>query len=100
MDIATKKTDFNEAENRFELKIDDYLAKIDVKSGSKGVYFLHTEVPDQLSNKGVGHKIVREALEWIERKELLVIPICPFVRSYISANIEEYRKVLSEAAKL
>ncbi len=101
MDLAQLKTQVNQEENRFELQFDGSLAKIDFKKGSKGQYYLiHTEVPKLLENKGIGHKIVRESLEWIEQNGIKIVPLCPFVRSYLRENLEDYQGILEEGTKL
>ncbi len=101
MDLAQLKTQINLEESRFELVIDDYLAKIDFKKGSKGQYYMvHTEVPEALANQGVGHKLVRESLEWIEKNGIKIVPLCPFVRSYLKENLEDYKEIIEEGSKL
>lgn len=101
MDLAPLKTDINQEENRFELWVEGNLAKIDFKKGSKGqLYMIHTEVPEQLSNKGVGHKLVREALTWVENNGLKIVPLCPFVRAYVKENLSDYEEIIQEGSKL
>lgn len=101
MDLAQLKTKVNEESNRFELLIDEYLAKIDFKRNSKGdIYLIHTEVPENLEGKGVGHKLVREALDWLEENNLKMIPLCPFVRAYVKQNLDDYKDLIAEGAKL
>ncbi|WP_420318522.1 GNAT family N-acetyltransferase [Ekhidna sp.] len=101
MDLASLKTIDNKDLNRFELKLDDQLAYIEYKEGKSGdVYLIHTEVPEILEGKGVGHKLVRESLEIIENGNFRIIPLCPFVRSFIQNNKADYQHLLSERAKL
>lgn len=101
MDIVHARTLLNKDKNRFELKIDNDIAFIDFKLNQNGdVNMVHTEVPPMLGGKGVGHKLVRESLEIIEKDECLVIPLCPFVRSFIKSNLKDYRNILSPKAKL
>ena len=101
MDLAQLKTQINQEESRFELHVDNNLAKIDFKKGSKGQYYMiHTEVPEALGNRGVGHKLVRESLEWIEKNGVKIVPLCPFVRSYLKENLEDYREIIEEGSKL
>ena len=101
MDLAQLKTQINQEESRFELQADGNLAKIDFKKGSKGQYYMiHTEVPPALENKGIGHKLVRESLEWIEKNGLKIVPLCPFVRSFLRENLEDYKEIIEEGSKL
>lgn len=101
MDLAQLKTELNQRENRFELRVDNHLAKIDFKKNSKGwVYMTHTEVPNALEGKGVGHKLVRESLALLEKSNDQVVPICPFVRSFIVQNLADYEDMIAEGTKL
>ncbi|MEP5610766.1 MAG: GNAT family N-acetyltransferase [Cyclobacteriaceae bacterium] len=101
MDLAQLKTTVNLEEGRFELQIDDNLAKIDFKKGSKGQFYLiHTEVPEALGSRGVGHKLVREALDWVEQNGAKVVPLCPFVRSFLKQNLADYKEIIEEGSKL
>ncbi|WP_462250372.1 GNAT family N-acetyltransferase [Ekhidna sp.] len=101
MDLASIKTKNNTEENRFELNLENSIALIDYKIGKKGaLYLIHTEVPDEMGGQGVGHKLVRETLGIIEKEDLKIIPLCPFVRSFVKKHIDDYRELLAEGAKL
>ncbi len=101
MDLASLKTQKNIDKNRFELVLDDTTAFIDYKMGKRGsMYIIHTEVPDEMEGQGVGHKLVRESLEIIEKENIKIIPLCPFVRSFIKNHEEDYQQLLAEGAKL
>ncbi len=101
MDLAQLKTQVNQEENRFELLVEGSVAKIDFKEGSKGqLYLVHTEVPGVLEGKGIGHKLVRESLEWVEKNGIKIVPLCPFVRAYLKENLDDYREMIEEGSKL
>lgn len=101
MDLASLKTKNNTEEQRFMLQLDDAEAFIDYKTAKSGdLYLIHTEVPDEMEGQGVGHKLVRESLEIIDRDDLRIIPLCPFIKSYLKDHMEDYKHLLSERAKL
>ncbi|MEQ6166189.1 MULTISPECIES: GNAT family N-acetyltransferase [unclassified Ekhidna] len=101
MDLASLKTENNTEEQRFMLQLHDSVAFIDYKIGKSGaVYLIHTEVPDEMEGQGVGHKLVRESLEIIEKDDLKIIPLCPFVKSFIQNHLSDYEHLLAEGAKL
>ncbi|WP_425391049.1 GNAT family N-acetyltransferase [Ekhidna sp.] len=101
MDLASLRTTDNRDQQRFELQVDGSIAFIQYKAGkSSEIYIIHTEVPDHLEGRGVGHKLVRESLEIIEATDNKIIPLCPFVRSFLKDHIEDYKHLLSERAKL
>ncbi|WP_210648535.1 GNAT family N-acetyltransferase [Nocardioides sp. SYSU D00065] len=60
------------------------------------VVFTHTEVDPSLEGQGVGGALVREALDHVRGLGLRVLPICPFVQSYMTRHPEyadlDYRR--------
>ena len=48
----------------------------------------------QLEGKGVGAQLVKQALEDIEDKGLVLVPQCPFVAGYIARHPEWMRIVM------
>jgi len=96
MDIAQLKTKINNERKKFELEVEGHIAFIDYILNNKNVmYLVHTEVPSALEGKGIGNKMVREALNYIEEKGYKLAPLCPFVAAFIKRN-EEYRSLLAD----
>ncbi|MGD0881057.1 MAG: GNAT family N-acetyltransferase [Acidimicrobiales bacterium] len=52
--------------------------------------FIHTEVDPSHTGRGLAGTLISHALDDARRRELGVLPHCPFVRSYIDAHAEEY----------
>jgi uncharacterized protein len=50
---------------------------------------IHTEVDPAFEGKGVGSRLVGGALEDIRRRGLSLVPVCPFVRSYLMRHPEQ-----------
>ncbi len=65
---------------------------------SYSIIFLHTEVPPALGGHGIGNKLARTALEDAREHKLAVVPLCPFVASYIRHHTE-YLSLLTEAER-
>ena len=81
-------TDNTEA-SRYELRDGEVIAKIDyVKTKNGRVYLTHTEVSYGWEGKGIGSRIVEQALADIRRQGLKVVPSCPFVAAYIRQHPE------------
>lgn len=101
MDLASLKTNDNKTENRFELVLTDSVAFIVYKIGKSGaIYLIHTEVPDKFEGQGVGHKLVRESLILIEQTKNKIIPLCPFIKSFLRNHMNDFKHLLAEGAKL
>jgi hypothetical protein len=78
----------NEAESRFELEVDGKTALAAYRLRDGRISFTHTEVPPQLSGKGVGTRLISGALDQVRAKGLKVVPICSFVRRHIETHAE------------
>ena len=62
------------------------------------IAFIHTEVGDEFEGQGVGSTLVGEALQDARRRELEVLPFCPFVNSYIQKH-PEYLDLVPESRR-
>lgn len=101
MDIDHLKVKDNKELNRFELSIDSLMAKIDYKEGKQGwIYLVHTEVPEELTSQGVGHKLVRDTLSLLDQRKKKIVPLCPFIQTYIRKSPATYEHMLAESVKL
>lgn len=88
----------NEAEQRYEAQAGEYLAELVYEREGDTIIFLHTEVPSALSGHGIANKLAHTALEDARAKHLTVVPLCPFVASYIRRH-QEYLSLLTPAEK-
>jgi uncharacterized protein len=74
----------NPGESRYELLLDEQVVgEILYRLAPDPVVLLHTEVLPSLEGKGLGALLVAGALDDIRARGLQVVPLCPFVRSYI-----------------
>jgi uncharacterized protein len=83
----------NAAQNRFELDVDGRQAVAYYRMAPGVITFIHTEVPQALSGRGIGTKLIRGALEMARAKGLKVVPQCPFVSAFMGKN-PEYNDLL------
>jgi predicted GNAT family acetyltransferase len=88
----------NNALQRFELEVDGYTAFIEYKASGKQMILIHTEVPSELEGKGVGTAIVEKTLEYIENNQLKLVPLCPFVITYLKRH-PDWNRLLSDSVK-
>jgi predicted GNAT family acetyltransferase len=79
----------NQDENQYEFRIGKHIAKIEyIKTKNNEIYLTHTETPIALEGKGIASALVKEVLEDIKAKGLRLVPLCPFVVSYIQKHPE------------
>lgn len=85
----------NVALHQYEFRIGDLIPRLEyIKTKNGEIYLTHTEVPSALEGKGVGSSLVRLALEDIERQQLRLVPLCPFVAGYVQKHPEWKRLVM------
>jgi predicted GNAT family acetyltransferase len=89
MVIVAVEVHDNPDEQRYEAFVDGELAGFAAYRTQPGLMaFVHTEVEDAFEGHGVGSMLIREALEDARRRDLEVLPFCPFVNSFIIEHRE------------
>jgi len=90
----------NPAELRYELLLgDELVGVIQYRLRADVVVLVHTDVSPSLEGEGLGTRLVAGALDDIRARGLHVVPICPFVRSYIRHH-SEYRDLVVRDTEL
>ncbi|MCR5889385.1 N-acetyltransferase [Hymenobacter sp. J193] len=83
----------NSGGHRFELTVNYATAFMEYGERDGAMALFHTEVPAQLEGQGVGTALVEKVLAEIERRQLPLIPLCPFVTGYLKRHPEWQRLV-------
>ena len=60
------------------------------------VVITHTEIDPDSGGQGLGTQLVAGALADARRRDLAVLPACPFVRDYIASHAEQLDLVPAE----
>jgi uncharacterized protein len=79
----------NHAQQRFETRIEDETAFLEYRLNGDSITLLHTEVPEQLSGRGLGGALVHAALKFAREQKLRVAVRCPFVSQYLRRHPQE-----------
>jgi len=85
---AATKVYNNEAHSRFEIRVGGQAAFIHYRRDQVRIVFIHTEVPPALEGQGIASRLARAALDFARENHLKVVPLCPFVSSYIRRHPE------------
>lgn len=78
----------NPEAERFEARLGKNVAIAEYTLVGDAIKFTHTEVPEGLEGRGIGSRLVHEALESAKQRGLAVVPMCSFVAAYIREHPE------------
>lgn len=84
----------NEAAHRFEATVDGLRALITYRRFSDRIVLRHTEVPPPFEGHGIAAKLTRAALDFARTNHLRVVPLCPYVSSFLRRH-RDYHDLLS-----
>lgn len=78
----------NTAASRFESGAGEDMAQLVYRRRANRLVLVHTEVPEELEGQGLGGELVRAAIAKAGREQLVIVPLCPFARSWIERHPE------------
>jgi len=79
----------NPDKSRYEIVDDGKLVGVaDYRAMGDKLAFPHTEIVPARRNQGLGHQLVKGALDDVRRKGAKVVPYCWFVAEFIEQNAE------------
>jgi uncharacterized protein len=80
----------NPEELRYELVDDDQVVgELIYRRYPDRILLVHTDIPPALEGQGLGSRLVAGALDDARAKGLRIVPVCPFVRSYLRRHPEQ-----------
>lgn len=86
IDLEKLVVTHNPAEARFETWIDGQLSKLDYMLDGDTIVMTHVGVYPEQRGQGVAGKLTQVALEYAKENSLRVIPMCPYIATYIHRN--------------
>ena len=78
----------NQNNHHFEAVIDGKTAFIDYKARPDALVVFHTEVPKELEGRGIAATLTKHVLEYVAAEGMGVVPLCPYMRSYLKKHPE------------
>jgi len=76
----------NQEEKRYEARVPGGLAFVQYLVKPERLVLVHTEVPEESEGQGVGDALVRFVLDDARARGLAVVPLCPFIASWIERH--------------
>jgi uncharacterized protein len=83
----------NQAESRFEVRANGYLAELLYRKNGSRLVLVHTEVPETLSGRGVAGRLVQAAVDKAAAGRMTVVPLCPYARAWLERHPDSAAKV-------
>ncbi len=93
IDLGSVEVIDNKAERRYEAEVNGELAVVEYQLDGDRIVFRHTEVPTDLEGHGLAAKLAQTVLDDARARHLAVVPICPYIASYIKRH-QEYLDVV------
>ncbi|HEX9057280.1 MAG TPA: GNAT family N-acetyltransferase [Ktedonobacterales bacterium] len=84
----------NEAEQHYETEVDGHRGVIEYDQSGDRIELIHTEVDPALEGRGIAGQLAQFALEDARARHLTVVPLCPYVVSYLRRH-QEYADVIA-----
>jgi predicted GNAT family acetyltransferase len=76
----------DETSHQFTLTSGSATAFLQFRRRAGRLIIIHTVVPAELEDQGVGGQLVVAALEYAASRNLIVVPICPFARAWLQSH--------------
>ena len=93
--MTTPQVVHNAAAARFELVIEGQVAHLDYQVAGDRLRLIHIEVPPEIQGHHHAEELARASLEYARREQLRVVPICPYMRTFLT-NHPEYLPLVDE----
>ncbi len=85
---------------QFEARVEEKLTYIEYKlAAGNRIFLTHTEVPTALEGKGIGSALVGKVLAQVKENGWQLVPLCPFVASYIRKH-PEWKKLIAKGINI
>lgn len=79
----------NPAKRRYEALVDGEVAGyVFYQLREDALVLIHTEVADEFEGQGIGSRLAAGTLDDIRARGLRIVPVCPFIKSYIERHPE------------
>jgi len=89
----------NEFLRQFEIEIEQKLARIEYSEQERKIFLTKLSIPEEIQNQKFEEAFIIKVLEFIENKNLRVVPTSPKIASFVRRN-RRYKKLLPVGIKL
>ena len=86
--MANFEITHNKQNMQFEATVNGEKAFLEYRMKGNDIAFMHTEVPETLSGKGIASALAVYAFNYAKENNLPVIVYCPFVKTFLKRHPE------------
>lgn len=76
----------NSTRSRFELEADGITVFMNYRLSGNVISLDHTETPVAARGRGLASQLTQGVLDEVRKRDLKIVPRCPFVRSYVDRH--------------
>ena len=81
---------------KFIIELEAEPAFLEYELGKEGTcMIMHTEVPPAHSGKGYASSLAKEAMAYVEKQGLQVMPYCTYMATYLIRHRQQYEKLFA-----
>tara|TARA_B100000035_G_scaffold261952_1_gene233211 strand:+ start:840 stop:1133 length:294 start_codon:yes stop_codon:yes gene_type:complete len=89
----------NEFLRQFEVKVSDSLARIEYAEQERKIFLTKIHIPETIKDKSFEEDFIVKVLEFIESKNLRVVPTSPRIAGFVRKN-KSFKHLLPVGIKL
>ncbi|MEV6767717.1 GNAT family N-acetyltransferase [Nocardia sp. NPDC051030] len=90
----------NDAQHRYEVWYGNSLAGFtEYRERDDDTIFIHTEVDAAFGGKGLGNTLAHEAIEDVIKSGRVIVPRCPFIKSWLDKHPEYDEHVVGKGIR-
>lgn len=89
----------NEFLRQFEVNFDNQLARIEYSEQERKIFLTKISIPEPIQNKKFEEAFIIKVLDFIENKNLRVVPTSPKIAGFVRRN-RRYKELLPVGIKL
>ena len=89
----------NELLRQFEVNFDNQLSRIEYSEQERKIFLTKISIPEPIQNKKFEEAFIVKVLEFIQNKNLRVVPTSPKIAGFVRRN-RRYKELLPVGIKL
>lgn len=86
--MADPEIQDNPDRHQYELPVEGEIAVVTYNLSAPNLMITETLVPQRLEGRGIASRLAKHVIEDARKRELLILPVCPFFAAYFQKHPE------------